>query len=89
MNENEELKIRYYDFLEETRALNAAIIRDEKRKARKEGLAEGKVEEKSLKEQELVRNMYKENVDINLISKYTNLSKKKIEKIIKSKNNIG
>lgn len=89
MNEDEELKVRYYDFLEETKALNEAIIRDEKRKARKEGLEEGREEGRTdgrtqgLKE--IVINMYSKNMDINLIQEATNLSLNEIKKIIKEK----
>lgn len=41
MNENEVLKMRYVDFLEETKKINRSIIADEKKKARIEALKEG------------------------------------------------
>ena len=98
MNEDEELKVRYYDFLEETKALNAAIIRDEKRKARIAGLEEGRQEgieqgrkegiEQGIKEgkfesqKEIIQNMYHNDMDINLIKEITKLPIEDIKKII-------
>ncbi len=86
MNEDEELKVRYYDFLEETKALNAAIIRDEKRKARIAGLEEGRQrgrqEGKLESQKEIIQNMYHNNMDINLIKEITKLPIEDIKKII-------
>ena len=96
MNDNEELKVRYYDFLEETRALNEAIIRDEKRRARKDGLAEGraegiakgkaegKAEGRSETQREVILNMYKDNLDLTTIAKYAGITVEKVKKIINS-----
>ena len=91
MNENEEIKVRYYDFLEETRRLNDSIISDEKRKARREGLEEGREEgrEEGMKtgtnqaKKDIVINMYSKGWDINLISEGTNLPIDEIKRIIK------
>lgn len=90
MNEENELKMRYVDFLEETKKINRSIINDEKRKARIEGLKEGKEEglkqgiEKGIEKnkKEIILNMYNEMVDLKLISKYTNISIDEIKKII-------
>ena len=81
MNDDEELKVRYYDFLEETKALKEAIIREEKRKSKKEGLVEGQ----ALKEKEMIINMYNDNLDINIIAKYANTTIDEVKNIIKRK----
>ena len=99
MNEDEVLKIRYVDFLEENKKINQSIINDEKKKARKQGLAEGR--EKGLKqgikqgikegieqgiEQErtsTILKMYQNDIDIETISKITNKNTKDIESLIK------
>ncbi|MBQ8892482.1 MAG: PD-(D/E)XK nuclease family transposase [Bacilli bacterium] len=78
MNENEELKVRYYDFLEETRRLNDSIISDEKRKSRHEGLQEGIEQTKK----EIVLNMYNKKYDLSIIGDATNLSINEINEII-------
>ncbi|MBQ8891893.1 MAG: PD-(D/E)XK nuclease family transposase [Bacilli bacterium] len=97
MNENEILKVRYVDFLEENKKLNEAIIRDEKKKARREGLKEGK--EEGIKEglktglnegiqqnkKEMVLNMLNKKLDISLIHEYTNIPINEIKEIIKEK----
>ena len=52
----------------------------------KTGLEDGKkqgIEEKSI---EIVLNMYKKNMDIKIISEIVNISKDKVEKIIKENN---
>ncbi|MBQ8892191.1 MAG: hypothetical protein IJ068_04990, partial [Bacilli bacterium] len=98
MNENDILKVRYVDFLEENKKLNEAIIRDEKKKARREGLKEGQEAgrelglqqglQKGIKEgikqnkKEMVLNMYKEGIDIKIISKCSKLSIDEINSII-------
>ena len=94
MSENEEIKVRYYDFLEETRRLNDSIISDEKRKARKEGFQQGieKGIKKGIKQgmeqgilltqKNMVLNMYNEGLDLNTISKCSNLSFEEINSII-------
>ncbi len=57
-------------------------IRDEaKRKGLKEGLEQG-IEQGSEQEKiSIARNMLKDNVDINLIKKYTNLTEEKINNL--------
>ena len=94
MNEDEVLKIRYVDFLEENKKINQSIINDEKKKARKLGLQEGREEglkqgiKEGIKEgikqnqKEIIINMYKNNFDINTISKITNISLKEIKSYI-------
>ena len=79
MHEDEELKVRYYDFLKETKRLNDSIISEEKRKSRNEGKIET--------QKEIVLNMYHEGLELNVISKCLNLSIQKINSIINDEEN--
>ena len=98
MNENDIIKVRYVDFLEENKKINRSIINDEKRKARIEGLKEGREEglQQGIKQgieqgieqgiiqtqKNMVLNMYNEGLNLDAISKYSNLSLREIKKII-------
>ena len=85
MNNNNELKVRYYDFLEETKRLNDSIINDEKRKSKDEGIALG-IEQK---QNEMVLNMFNKGWNIDLISEGTNLSINEVNNIIKNSKNMS
>ena len=74
MNENEEFVGRYYDWKEENDRINQAIIKEEKAESFKEGILK--------KQKEIVLNMAKDNVSLDIISKYTNLEIQEIETII-------
>ena len=98
MNENDIIKVRYVDFLEENKKINRSIINDEKKKARIEGLKEGREEglQQGIKQgieqgieqgiiqtqKNMVLNMYNEGLNLDAISKYSNLSLREIKKII-------
>lgn len=69
LNENEEF-VRTITPEEDFRL----IMNSERRYAREEGHAEGHVEGHNDATVEIARNMLKENIDINIISKVTNLS---------------
>ena len=84
MNENDELKVRYYDFLEETKRLNDSIISDEKRKAHALGKEEGISQGRLQKEKEIITNMVDIGVSKNDISKYLNLTIDEINNIIEN-----
>ena len=99
MNEDEVLKIRYVDFLEENKKINQSIINDEKKKTRKQGLAEGREEglkqgikqgikegiEQGIEQERTstILKMYQNDIDIETISKITNKNTKDIESLIK------
>ena len=82
MNENDELKVRYYDFLEETRRLNDSIISDEKRKAHALGKEEGISQGILQNQKEIITNMINIGVSKHDISKYLNLTIDEINNII-------
>ena len=83
MHENEELKVRYYDFLEEYKRLEDSIIDEVTTKSKNEGIEEGAYQAKK----NMILNMYNKGWDINLISEGTNLSPAKINEIIKRNTN--
>lgn len=76
MNQNEGLKIRYYDFMEETKLINESILDETKDKGREEGRRETK--------KEMIINFYKNGVPLELISKASSLPKEKVREIIDS-----
>ena len=82
MNKDDNLVGSYYDWKEENDRINQSIINEVKKKSLKEGLEQGiqKGIEKTIKE--MVINMYNNNLSIDMISNYTNLSIEKIKEII-------
>ena len=80
MNSNEEMYGRYVDFMEENKRINDSIINEEKTKARKQGLEEGR----QLNQREMILNMYYDNVDVSNISRYANLKVEEVKHIIDS-----
>ena len=76
-SEDEEIGM-WYDEEQNRRALYVGSLKEETQKARKKALEEGRVE--GIKEgiKETAKNMLKDNVDIEIISKYTGLKKNEI-----------
>ena len=100
MNENEELRYSFEDFMEEERRINDSIINDEKRKSKEEGHQEGFAEghqegfteghQEGLREGEekiknIVNQMIKKGLLMEDILSYTGLSIDEIKKITKEK----
>ncbi len=56
------------------------VLNEERKEAREEGFNEG-FNDGSEKKLQIIKNMLKENIDINIISKVTNLSILEIQKI--------
>ena len=88
MNEDEELKGRYYNFLEDSKRLDNSIINDEKRKSKQEGIIEGLMEGESIgiakTKHDLVLNMYNKDLPLELIKEISNLNIEEVQKIINS-----
>ena len=84
MNEDEELKGRYYNFLEDSKRLDNSIISDEKRKSKNEGLIEGEAIGIAKTKYDLVLNMYNKNLPLELIREISNLNIEEVQKIINS-----
>ena len=87
MNKDEELKIRYYNLIEEEeriqRSANELAIQRAEEKGIEEGIKEGtKIGIKDAKKT-VVLNMHKDNISVDTIAKYVNLTTNEVEKIIK------
>ena len=86
MNKDSDLVSGYYNWKEENDKMNRSIINEVKEKSLQEGFEQGieKGIEQGLqrKEKEVVINMYKDNLPIETISKYTNLSCEQVNQII-------
>ena len=80
MNDNEELKLRYYDINEERRRIYEAAIEDSKEMAREEGIQEG-IEQK---QREMVLNLNHNGVSLDIIAKSSNLTIDEVKAIIDS-----
>ena len=78
MNHDEKLVTEYRIWKDENERINASIINEERKEARQEGLEEGRVEAKK----EIVLEMYRNNISLDMISKCTNLSQEEIKNII-------
>ena len=74
MNGDNELTLRYTDFLEETKRINRSILKDEIKTARKD--------ERQKRNEEIVLNMHKKGASNEIIHSYTELSMSKIQEII-------
>ena len=76
MSKDEELKVRYYNLIEEQERIE---------KAARE-LAISRAKERGIKENQktVVLNMHKDNIPLDTIAKYVNLTTNEVEKIIKS-----
>ena len=87
MNHDEELVTEYKTWKNENERINASIINEERKEAHEEGYEEGL--EKGLEKgsisakKQIVLEMYKNNISLNMIVKCTNLTKEEIEGIIK------
>ena len=82
MNEKDDIKLRYYDFLDEQRRINDSIISEVKNDGIKEGIKEGILKNK----REMILNMYDEKININTIAKCANLSLEEVLDIINNPN---
>ena len=75
---NNDKEFRYVVSAEEDARLTQKLLQDY---ARNEGHSSGVIEGKKEEKIEIAKNMLQEGLDISLISKITNLSKKEIEKL--------
>ncbi len=82
MNEKDDIKLRYYDFLDEQRRINDSIISEVKNDGIKEGIKEGILKNK----REMILNMHNEKININTIAKCANLSLEEVLDIINNPN---
>ena len=90
MTEDERMWGRFYNKEEEEARIWAGIRKEERAEAKEELRDEVKAEVKAealeeginKKTKDVVINMYKQKVDINLISSYVNIKKEEVEKII-------
>ena len=78
MNKDSDLVSGYYNWRDEQDKMNRSIINEVKEKTLKIGIEQG-IEQK---EREVVLNMYKDSVSIEVIGKYTNLSIEEVKEII-------
>ena len=82
MNKDDELVVNYYDWKEENDRINQSIISEVKRKSLEQGIQQG-LEQGILKNQkEIVLNMYNNELSIEMIAKFTNLSIQQVKEII-------
>ena len=96
MNKDIKLVSRYYDFEEDYKEAKEAIIKYETKKAREKALNEGLQEglKRGIEEgfeqgiekntREMVINMYKENISLDIICKCSKLDLEKVKEIIKN-----
>lgn len=82
---DEEMYGRYYNWKEEQEKLNNSIIAEERDDAKKEGFEQGIQKTK----REIVLKMYNDNLPIETISNYTNLSLEEIKNIINTYKDIS
>ena len=80
MNHDEKLVTDYKVWKNEEEIINASIISEVRRESKLEGIKEGTAQTKK----EMVLNMHKDNLPLDLISKCTGLSENEIEKIVNS-----
>ena len=85
MVSDEEMYGRYYNWKEEQEKLNNSIIAEERDDAKKEGFEQGIQKTK----REIVLKMYNDNLPIETISNYTNLSLEEIKNIINTYKDIS
>ena len=84
MNDNEELKLRYYDINEERRRIYEAAIEDSKEMAREEGIQQGIQEGIEQNKKEMVLNLNHNGVSLDIIAKSSNLTIDEVKAIIDS-----
>ena len=78
MNEKDDIKLRYYDFLDEQRRINDSIISEVKNDGIKEGIKDGILKNKK----EMIIKINNEKININTIAKCANLSLEEVQDII-------
>ena len=78
MNGDTSLRLRYTDFLEETRRINRSILHNAEKKGRSEGIAIG--HEEAVKE--MIFKMHKENININTICRCVGLDSDQVNEIL-------
>ena len=78
MEKKDELRLEYYNFMDETKRINDGILEEVKEKAEERGKEIGKKE--TIKE--TIVNMKKDNLSLEVIAKYVNLPIKEVEEII-------
>ena len=77
-----DIKLRYYDFLEEQKRINDSIISEVKSAGIKEGIQQGIQKGSLQRTREIVCNMHNKDISIDVISSCTNLKKEEIQNII-------
>jgi len=78
MNDDENLVTEYRSWKEEERLINEAIINEVREKSINEGIAQNR--------KEMVLNMHKDNLTLDLIAKYANLTIDEVKAIIEDNN---
>ena len=86
MEDKDDLKLDYYNFLEDTKRINDGIIEEEKEMAREIGLREGREEGRAENRKEMIINFNNNNVPIDVIAKSANLTIDEVKKIINEGN---
>ena len=84
MNHDEELVTEYKTWKNENERINASIINEERKEAHEEGYEEGLEKGSISAKKQIVLEMCDDKVPLELICKYTNLSKEEIDEIIKN-----
>ena len=82
MNLNPELIGMYYNYDEELKKSNAAILRSIKEEFARESFEKGEKHGEAKSKKEMVINSYKENISFETISKICKISLAKVNKII-------
>ena len=78
MSRKDELKLDYYNFMEDTKRINDGILEEVEERGRKEGIQEGI----QRSQKEMIINMYNKNISIDTIAECSNLSVEKVKEII-------
>ena len=78
MNNDSDLRIKYYNWEEENKLMRDSIIHEVRTKGINDGIAQGS----EATRREMIINLYKNGVSSDLISKSANLSKEEVLKII-------
>ena len=81
MSHDEELVTEYKTWKNENERINASIINEERKEAHEEGYEEGLEKGIDTRNKEIVLEMYKNNISLEMIAKCTNLPIEEIEKI--------
>ena len=78
MNNQDELVSLFYDKDEEEQRIRNGIMKEIRRKAHADGIAEGALN----KQKEMIMNMYQDKISLESISKYANISIDNVKEIL-------